>query len=102
MAFKFSATRRNMFYKAVGIAMCKKGTREEQLSAAMNVINELDDLVLSKEALRFFELCKTTPWLLDVFDMIAERRKREPRESKSAEDRPKDPAAEFFDIIRGR
>jgi TorA maturation chaperone TorD len=100
------AVLRHAFYKALGRALAPNEIHDDQLAAAMEVIAELSDLKLSNKVQRFFLVARRKPWMYDVFKLIQERKQKdayEQRESKSASRRKgfEDPAAEFFDLVKG-
>lgn len=95
---------RHAFYKMLGRTLAPDKNKEEQLEACMEVLGELMELEMSPKLIRFFLLCKTRPWMYDVFDLIKERRKKSAYEqrTKGAPKRQgyEDPAAEFFDLVK--
>jgi len=100
------AVLRHAFYKALGRALVPRARPDDQLAAATELIAELSDLELSSNIRRFFFAARTRPWMYDVFELIQERKKKdayEQRETKSASRRQGyvDPAAEFFDLVKG-
>lgn len=98
-----SSLLRNSFYRRLGVVLAPRKDPEGQLTAAMEVINQIDELNLSHELQSFFERCKTKPWMLDVFKLLKDRKRKtayEQREAKGVRQRYQDPAAEFFRIVK--
>lgn len=99
------ATLRHSWYKAVGRVLAPHGNSEEQLEACMRVVGEIAELNLSREVEDFFLRAKIRPWMMDVFQLIRDKKKKdayEQREPKGAQRRRgfEDSAAEFFDLVK--
>jgi hypothetical protein len=97
---------RHNFYKSLGRVLAPGKNSEEQLEAAMGMMSELMALEISPKVQKFFLMARTKPWMYDVFNLIKERKEKdayEQRETKSASRRQGyiDPAAEFFDLVKG-